>query len=167
MKKILFVLGIILVLTIYGCQKTSLPENGETIVEKDTCQEWAKTLIPNTLILYERFSYWELKDLTWNDDKTFTPWDGTAYKFQQGNKEGQNINYYYPTSTWDQFSYETEDIISEEGYILGKNKFKVSLILKLKENGSEGIFHGASRDYPTKEFEVVQINFDNCEMIQE
>ena len=169
MKKILYILVSILII---GCSNLNInPSTGNNINEE--CRIWAESLVPETFRVYESPSGQGLKfedDNLWNDGiKVTAPVSLGLIEFKKGSKEGENINYYYPSyittiRTENPLQYNKQ-IIDYEGNILGNNHFGAKPVLKIRPD-SEGLRKQFSDDsgatLRTLEMEIVEPNIIEC-----
>ena len=166
MKKIIIAL-FILTLLIVGCNyavetKSKVIGSGDPY---DKCKLWAQTMSPYKLTLIDRGD-WAITELVWNNDVKASEADILGIYYKAGSQTGQNVNYYYPYSTYKDASIKySRQVIDKDGTILGDNSFSVNLILKPIE-GTDGTYQvNELVSYPSKEFDVIEVELVSCNLV--
>ncbi|MCA9477947.1 MAG: hypothetical protein KC535_02255 [Nanoarchaeota archaeon] len=125
------------------------------------CIAQAKELTPDQVTLFLLNDQWYLKEFSFTDG-TLDP--SVSIRYRAGDKEGENVNYYYSANLVESntLSYH-EQIVDEQGVIKGDFSFEVTLILK-KTTESEQTLADTKygKEITSQTFDVVQGDYDRC-----
>ncbi len=101
----------------------------EVIETPKTDDERAIELFPERITLATTSgNRWSLEPFKWNDGRRAQLLTYKAY-YDQGNKQGQNFNHYYPANT-PMFTYRSGLVSDDQGRILGSSIFTMSPVLE-------------------------------------